>query len=336
MSKPLKTLVIGTSLTTASDDIVRTGVALARATGATPWLVHAYPPLIGTYGAGVDAAWTEEQVRSLGELIHEQARRTGLSELAGFSLDQVLLVLGSAHREIVELARGVQADLILVGAAESTRGLLGSTADRVIRKAACPVFAVRTEAPFPPYRVEIPVDLSPISAHALRRGLDLLVQIGVPHTESEALFVLNPFEIGGSFTFTPEQIQRFAGEELSRFVAGNTHEGARPRSTRVRIGYPQEEILATLAERGADLAVLGTHGRSGFERLMLGSVAAGVLRSARCNLLIVPPDASGRDDAATESREEREGADWSYVSDESPAAAAKAASPEFVGEYWFG
>lgn len=59
-----------------------------------------------------------------------------------------------------------------------------------------------------------------------------------------------------------------------------------------------------------DLAVLGTHGRSGFERLMLGSVAAGVLQKAECNLLIVPP--------VLESEEHRSGADWTYISDETP------------------
>lgn len=323
MSTPLTTFVIGTSLTAGSDAVVRTGVLLARATGATPWLVHAYSPLVGAYGTGVDAVWTAEQLRSLEELIHEQARRTGLSEVAGFSQNQVLLMLGSAHEEIVELARQVRADLILVGAAESTRGLLGSTAERVIRKAPCPVLAVRSETAFPPYRVEIPVDLSPISAHALRNGLDLLGQIGAPLTEAEALLILNPFEVGGSLAFTPEQIRRFANEELHRFLAENTSESTRPRWTRIRTGYAREEILAALEERGADLAVLGTHGRSGFERLLLGSVAAGVLRSATCNLLVVPPEESRRDGAATKPREEPAGADWSYVSDETPVAAGR-------------
>ena len=193
--------------------------------------------------------------------------------------------------------------------------MLGSTADRVIRKAPCPVLVVRSEAAFPPVRVEIPVDLSPISGNALRQGLDFLAQLGLPSTESEVLFVLSPFEIGGSINFTPEQIQHFAGEELSRFVAASASGSARPPSTRVRSGYARNEILAVLEERRADLAVLGTHGRSGFERLMLGSVAAGVLRDADCNLLIVPP--------AAQHEERSAGADWTYVSDETPVLAGR-------------
>jgi nucleotide-binding universal stress UspA family protein len=309
MTKPLKTIVIGTSLTDASDGVVRTGVALARATGASVWLVHAYVPIAMAPGAGLDAQWIEEQRKTLHELLTAQAVRTGMSALAGSSPGQVRLGMGSAHRMIVDFAQRVQADLVVVGAAES-HGILGSTADRVIRKAPCPVLAVRSETAFPPARVEIPVDLSPISAHALREGLDFLARIGCPAVETEVLFVLNPFEVGGSLHFSPEQIQRFAGEELSRFVAANASENARPCAARVRSGYEREEILAALKERGADLAVLGTHGRGGFERLMIGSVAAGVLRSASCNLLIVPPAAS--------LRHEPEKAGWSSVADEDP------------------
>ncbi len=321
MSRPLKSIVIGTSLTDASDAVVRTGVTLAQATGASPWLVHAYfpyLPLTFPSGGGIDAQWIEEQVKSLRERMIEQARRTGLSELAGFSPSRIRLAEGASHRRIVELARSVKADLIVVGAADKAGVLLGSTADRVIRKAPCPVLAVRSEAAFPPSRVEIPVDLSPVSANALRQGLAFLAQLGVPLTQTEVLFVLNPFEVGGSIHFTPGQIERFAGEELRRFLAANVI--APPQAAQVRTGYPCEAILARIAERRADLAVLGTHGRGGFERFMIGSVAAGVLYGAGCNLLVVPPEASARREAATEDTEEPAGADWSYVSDEDPAA----------------
>lgn len=309
--KPLKKIVIGTSLTGHSDSVVRTGVAVAKATGAAAWLVHANTPLVDPSGMGMDAVWTEKNWNNLRDLLEEQARRTGLSALPGFAADQICLAMGAAHREIVDLARGVQADLVVVGTAESS-GILGSVADRVIRKAPCPVLAIRSEAAFPPGRVEIPVDLSPVSADALRQGLDFLEQIGFPPSEAEALFVLNPFEVGVSVSFSEQQIQRFADEELRRFLAMHTAEDKRPKKTQVSTGYARDQIVARLAERKADLAVLGTHGRSGFERLMLGSVAAGVLRTADCNLLIVPPSAQ-HEDVWT-------GADWSYVSDEAPAS----------------
>jgi nucleotide-binding universal stress UspA family protein len=52
-----------------------------------------------------------------------------------------------------------------------------------------------------------------------------------------------------------------------------------------------EEILAQIAALHADLLVLGTHGRSGFHRLFLGSVTEKVIRQAMCPMLVVPPRA---------------------------------------------
>src|SRR5215204_6223785 len=100
--KPLKNIVIGTSLTGHSDSVVRTGVAIAKATGAATWLVHAGSPLLDPSGMGVDTIWTEKNWNNLRELLAEQARRTGLSTLPGFTPDQIRLTMGAAHREVVE------------------------------------------------------------------------------------------------------------------------------------------------------------------------------------------------------------------------------------------
>jgi nucleotide-binding universal stress UspA family protein len=56
-------------------------------------------------------------------------------------------------------------------------------------------------------------------------------------------------------------------------------------------GYVHDEILTELAATQADLLVLGTHGRSGFQRLFLGSVTEKVIRKAPCPTLVVPPRA---------------------------------------------
>jgi nucleotide-binding universal stress UspA family protein len=57
----------------------------------------------------------------------------------------------------------------------------------------------------------------------------------------------------------------------------------------VREGDPVREILSEADLRRADLLVVGTHGRSGFDRLLLGSVTEKLLRKARCPVLTVPP-----------------------------------------------
>ena len=59
----------------------------------------------------------------------------------------------------------------------------------------------------------------------------------------------------------------------------------------VREGTPGAEIRAAASEWGADLIVLGTHGRGGIKRLLLGSTAESVLRHAPCPVLVVPGSA---------------------------------------------
>jgi len=317
MSKNLKTLVIGTTLTAESDWIVRTGAAIARATGAVPWLVYAYnlqafPSELGAF----DNAWIEEQAEILRQRLDRQARETGLADLPSFGPDQACISLDTPHHAIEDLARKVQAGLIVVGASEGNalqRAFLGSTADRVIRKAPCPVFVVRAGTTFPPSRVLVPVDLSPVSAGALRFATAFLREAwGGKMVDLETLFVLNPLEVEGSLQFTPDQIERFAGEELDRFTQMNAP--AAHTSHQVLIGYPREEILREIEDRRADVVILGTHGRSGFERMMIGSIASEVLQRARCNIVVVPP-------AVTAEGLPDETADWNFVSDETPVAA---------------
>jgi nucleotide-binding universal stress UspA family protein len=57
-------------------------------------------------------------------------------------------------------------------------------------------------------------------------------------------------------------------------------------------GDPQATIVDQAISRSADLIVVGTHGRRGFKRLLLGSVTEAVLREAPCPVLTVPPHAT--------------------------------------------
>lgn len=295
-----KILLIGSSLDpTESDAVVRTGLAWARAAGAKVYLVHAFvpplgaPPLVGGLYLPLetDALVVEEENR-LHELLGEQIERLGIrpDELAGRTV-----LRGVPHRVLSDLAAEHDAHLLVVGATEGgrIRRLLGSTADRVVRRTTSPVLIVRGELPVPPARVLAPVDLSPLSAKAFQVGLERLGELPGDLPEAEALFVLSPIQRQVSPQFIPEQIDRFAEEELERFVTAHAGGAAARVQRKVRVGLTREEILAEIADRQPDLVVLGTHGLGGFDRLVIGSVAADVVREAPCSLLVVPagPDA---------------------------------------------
>lgn len=287
MAKTLRNVLVGTSLDSESDAVARVGKAIADAAGAQLRLVHAltssagwgteYAPLL----AGDYVRVEEERLR---EALGTQAARLGIEAAAAKT------EIGPPHRVLVEVSKH-DVDLLVVGASDSggLARLLGSTADRVVRKAACPVLVVRGELPVPPRSVVAPVDLSQLSTDAFKDGLALLQDMG-GWSDLEVLFVLSVLQRQVAPQFTPEQVDHFAAEELERFTTENAAGQAAVRR-KVRVGSPREEIVEELTESKADLVVLGTHGLGGFDRLVIGSVAADVVRHAPCNVLVIPPAA---------------------------------------------
>jgi nucleotide-binding universal stress UspA family protein len=81
--------------------------------------------------------------------------------------------------------------------------------------------------------------------------------------------------------------QHKKAEEFVKRVAGNIRESGLEATTCVREGDAKTQILEVAAEWKPDLIVLGSHGRKGMDRFLLGSVSEGVARHASCSVLIV-------------------------------------------------
>lgn len=293
MGETIGTIVVGSALDEGSEAVVHAGAALAAKAGAQLHLVHAVAPAFtgfqevgGPYG--FDPKLLENANRAERERRREdlaaQAKRAGAAS--------ALLEDGVPHRVLSEAAARLGADLLVVGARthDGLARLLGSTADRVVRKASCPVLVVRGDLEVPPRRPIAAVDLSPLSGEAFRRGVAILKSVsGGASPYLEALFVLGVLQRQVAPQFTPEQVDRFAAEELGRFVERHADDGGIGVARKVRVGNVREEILQELKDSGADLLILGTHGLGGFDRLVIGSVAADVIREAPCSVLVSPP-----------------------------------------------
>ncbi|MEW5774871.1 MAG: universal stress protein [Thermodesulfobacteriota bacterium] len=100
------------------------------------------------------------------------------------------------------------------------------------------------------------------------------------------------------FHVPPTSIENFVGEIVSgaektmeTFIQENFSEV--PVSGKVATGYAAEEILALADAEGADMIVMGTHGRTGIDRILFGSVAEKVVKSARCPVLTIRPKEEG-------------------------------------------
>ena len=263
-----------------------------RAAHARPVLVHSIPR-----EQIVPAIASEWIPRDKSEELLREARETTLDKVAHLAHGEARAVveIGEPHRVLLEQAEDPKVGMILLGAADRNEDRprwLGGTADRVLRKAACPVLIVRQAVKHPPARVVFPVDLSALSADAFRSGLELLAELGWSQgAHLTALYVESP-----PVAPLPVELLTANGplRELERFVHRHRPAGRPEVETKGRQGEAREPILRGLEECDAGLVVLGTHGRGGFERLLLGSVASDLIRTSPCDVLVLPPAEAAR------------------------------------------
>jgi nucleotide-binding universal stress UspA family protein len=137
-------------------------------------------------------------------------------------------------------------------------------------------------------RLLLAVDDSPVAAHAVDAGAGLARQLGA---ELALIHVIDPAE-----TFAPDsglpaaELLAMAKQEgrqlLARFRQRLPQDQAPPLEF-LPAGKPASEIVKSAKEWPADMIVIGSHGRSGLERVLLGSVAESVLRHAPCSVLVI-------------------------------------------------
>jgi len=152
-----------------------------------------------------------------------------------------------------------------------------------------------------PYRIVVGVDYSEIGTFALEQALE----IGANHGNAEvhvlnvvSLAVRAPMIDGGPPPEVSGMTFEEAGKALTQYVDGKMGEtrgrlgqAAASRFPRViahlRVDVPAQELAQLAADLEADLVVVGTHGRRGLSRVLLGSVAEAVVRLAPCPVLVV-------------------------------------------------
>jgi nucleotide-binding universal stress UspA family protein len=137
-----------------------------------------------------------------------------------------------------------------------------------------------------------PTDFSPEAAAAeaeavrLARALD--ADLVLLHVSVETpLYSETPFGAADLEKIYASQA-RWVEDRLTERTQRLQREGVRVRWVR-RVGVPYEEIVRAAKDERATYIVIGTHGRGGFERLMLGSVADRVVRAATCPVITVRP-----------------------------------------------
>jgi len=147
------------------------------------------------------------------------------------------------------------------------------------------------EAPVRIKKILVPFDFGEPAAHALAFAQKLAPTFGA---SVEALYVVPyipgaalPLPEMGALPLAARPVEDLVDEAKTRMHAALATEDESHRYLRktVRVGEPRDEILRLAEAEDVDLIVMGTHGRKGASRMLLGSVAERVVRGAHCPVL---------------------------------------------------
>jgi len=205
------------------------------------------------------------------------------------------IATGRPYVEIIRHARRRNADLIVLGrhGQRSFRDLLiGSTAQRVVRKSEIPVLVVNRDPTGPYRRPLLAVDLEPASqrvaelaARVIGRASGTMLVVHAYEVPFEGWIAMHDRHRRADYR---QARAKEASQALARFVA-LLRQGGLPCRPRVRYGDPRFVVLREAERQRSDLLILGTHGRAGAARALLGTVAETVAAGATCDVLIARP-----------------------------------------------
>ncbi len=293
MEKPAHILV-ATDLSSHAGKAETRAAMLAQTLGARKLtLLHMLPPLpLQTLRAMFERTPLETEQILVNAAKAELARRARpLGEKFHIEVTPVVKV-GRVHLGIVAHADEVNADLVVVGGygAHLVRELfLGATAEKVLRTSTRPMLIVKQE-PLSPYkRLLVPVDFSPSSSRALDWGMAIAAgaEINVAHVyevpnESTLRYAsVEDKVVEGYHAVARHQ----ARDAMSAFLKDR-----RPAETdfqrHILHGHPAAGIRDLTEELRPDLIVMGKHGQSEIEKLLLGSVTRHMLFETHCDMLV--------------------------------------------------
>jgi nucleotide-binding universal stress UspA family protein len=184
--------------------------------------------------------------------------------------------------------------------------LLGSVTDKVIAGSQCPVLVVHDTGELPD-RILVPVDFGESSSRAMMRALELARAI---RSEVHVLYAWAPVNLPAPITpamstaSVPslshplyEMARQQATQSMTEFL--EAHLPAFPDvrvQSFIEMGEPRQQIPIHAREHACQWIIMGTHGRKGLARWVLGSVAEHVLAHSDLPVMVVPVPRGGRDD----------------------------------------
>jgi nucleotide-binding universal stress UspA family protein len=293
-SAPIARVLAATDFSPGATAAVARAASLPLAHDGLLYVVHVMPARVPAKLRGQAEAAARrglEVAVASGTLAARRAGNRGLDV-------RPVLVRGDGYVEIIRHARTRDVDLVVVGlhGRRPLRDLfLGSTAERVVRMSGSPVLVVKRK-PTQPYRRPLAaIDVTDTA----RGGIDVMLRLIDPGTHLGWLVHAYQVPFEGlmssalSSTVRAEYHQQWRDKAAAglRRLASELGPANLWWKQVLRAGEPGAVILDAVERHRADLVALGTHARSGVAHALLGSVAARVLRSVPCDVVVTRPAA---------------------------------------------
>lgn len=265
-------VLVATDGSEYSSGAIRTGIAFARSHGA-----H----LIGLSIALSNPEYTT-LVPNLQEAADLRAREAleSFNAATGGRAEAAIREATDPARGIVAAAEELKADLIVMGR-RGTRGLarmmVGDATAKVIGWATCPVLVAPRAARLWEKRVLLATDGSPCSEAATGAAGQLARHSGLP------------VSVVSVVTSSHSDARRVEAQRAVDAAMQRLKNLGLEADGQVIEGRPDEAIASAAEASGADLIVVGSHGRSGLAKILLGSVTERLIGQAGCPVLVVKP-----------------------------------------------
>ena len=301
----VKTILVPLDFSRTAMQALDYATALAKQLNAQIHLMHVQMPDEACVVPG--AGHLMRECAGSVTFVHEKLAEIQAEQRPRFWPENCHVRTGHAYEEICNLARELKIDLIVLASRGNTglkRIVLGSTAERVVRFSPCPVLVVRQRKrkgtvdlglvtsgeKLRVGKILAPVDFSQCSMAGAMYAAFLSKIFGAKLCLFHAVQLPAPMVVDGlsanlsSMHGLDLKNARLDMEAFSKLDFLRDTKCA----VEVRTGYPVDRICGETKEGDVDLVVISTHGRSGFNRVLLGSVAEHVVRYAECPVLVVP------------------------------------------------
>lgn len=298
----LKTILVPLDGSELSERALKPALTIAAQDGGqvvmvrTPVVEAALVPSVEFFGS--------YSLRGLDQAVEQARREAGayLTQLEHAQAQPNVKVRGEVRdgdpaEAILETAAAAKADLIVMsthGYSGVTRWLMGSVTERVLAHAPCPVLIIRSDSPL--QKMLVTLDGSELAEHVLAPAYDIATAFGAPLTVLRAvkevpvahIAELESAEHGLGLRVQDELIDE-AKAYLERLAV---QRAGQPVELAVRTGPAPSAILTFAETHGVDVVAMATHGRTGAQRWVYGSVTEKVLHHSHgFAMLVVRPHA---------------------------------------------